>query len=172
MAPLGELAGLLAELTRQPGPPPLEPPERLRIEALIAAQELIVEPDHNPLGKLAPLTCPECHGAMYEIHDDDFLRYRCHTGHAFTAEALRSAQTESWERALYEALRVQEEQGALVRRMAIDARLHGRSDTAEDFERRAVSYDEGAQLIRQMLGRGPHHANGSHDAIVTGGSEG
>lgn len=171
VASLAGLAGLLPELVRAPCSPPIEPSERLRIEALIAAQELIVEPDKNPLGKLAPLTCPECHGAMYEI-DDDFLRYRCHTGHAFTAKALRSAQSESWERALYDALRVQEEQGALVRRMALEARLRGRLGDADDYERRAVSYDEGAQIIRQMLARGPSLANDSHDAIISGSSEG
>jgi two-component system chemotaxis response regulator CheB len=152
--PLHAIPALLRELAAQPCPPPVEVPQTLRMEALIAAQELGMDPDQNRLGKLSPLTCPECHGSMYEIHDEGgLLRFRCHTGHAFTAESLRAAQAESWERALYGALRAQEEQMALVRRMAQEARERGHLRSASDFEGRARSYQEGAEIIRRMLGR-------------------
>ena len=75
------------------------------MEALIAAQELRMKPDNRRLGKVSPLTCPECHGALTEISDQGFLRFRCHTGHAYSAESLRSSQADAWERALYGALR-------------------------------------------------------------------
>jgi two-component system, chemotaxis family, protein-glutamate methylesterase/glutaminase len=103
------------------------------------------------------LSCPDCHGAMYEIRDDELIRYRCHTGHAFTADALDAAQAETWERALYDALRVQEEQATLARSMADGARKQGRYAHADDLERRKLSYEEGAELIRQLLAR----ANGA-----------
>lgn len=166
--PLEAIPALLAELARQPSPPLVEAPERLRIEALIAAQELHMDPEQNRLGTLAPLTCPECHGAMYEIREDGFLRYRCHTGHSFTAESLREAQTDTWEQALYEALRVQEEQLVLVRRMVSDAQERGELRHAQDFERRARSYEEGAEIIRRMLAGGPvdmPQGNGEGDKL-------
>ncbi|MEK0084515.1 chemotaxis protein CheB [Benzoatithermus flavus] len=153
--PLCTIPPLLAELARQPCAPPVEVPERLRIEALIAAQELHMDPDQNRLGTLAPLTCPECHGSMYEIRDDGFLRFRCHTGHSFTAESLREAQLEAWEQALYDALRAQEEQLVLVRRMAGDAQARGKLQQVCEFEQRARSYEEGAEIIRRMIADGP-----------------
>jgi two-component system chemotaxis response regulator CheB len=150
---LDRMPDLLSRLARGPRPPAVEPPANLRMEALIAAQELSMDPDQKRLGELSPLTCPECHGSLYEIHDGTFLRFRCHTGHAFTAEALRSEQGKAWERALYDALRAQEEQAALLRRMAGDARQLGAARQADDFALRARSYEEGAQIIRGLLSR-------------------
>jgi two-component system chemotaxis response regulator CheB len=162
VAPLEAIAGLLAELAGTLCPPPVEPPENLRFEALISALELSMDPNEQQqqIGRLAPLTCPECHGAMYEIEEGGFLRYRCHTGHAFTAKVLRAEQAEAWERSLYNALRAQEEQLALVRRMADEARRAGAAYSAEDLERRAKSYEEGAEIIRRLLAAGQEGGGG------------
>ena len=154
VAPLAHLSDALVRLTRQRRPPPVEIPGMLRAEAFIAAQELHMDPDNNPIGTLSPLTCPECHGAMYEIREGKLLRYRCHTGHAYTAEALRNEQAEGWEDALYNALRVQEEQLALTRRMAEVAREYGAGLSAEAFEERARGYAEGAEIVRHLIAAG------------------
>jgi two-component system chemotaxis response regulator CheB len=154
IAPLAAMGDLLARLTRQRRPPPVEVPGLIRAEAFIAAQELHMDPDNNPIGTLSPLTCPECHGAMYEIRDGKLLRYRCHTGHAYTAESLRNEQAEGWEEALYNALRVQEEQLALTRRMAEVAREFGAEPSAVAFEERARSYAEGVEIIRNLIASG------------------
>jgi two-component system chemotaxis response regulator CheB len=152
--PLDGIAGLLVELVRSPQPPLLDAvPADIRTEALIAAQELRTMADEDRFGTLAPFTCPECHGALREIREGGLVRYRCHTGHAFTAEVLDLAHAEAWERTLYDALRVQEEHAALVRMMADEARARRMGRTAEDLERRARSYEEGAELIRQLLFR-------------------
>ena len=119
-----------------------------------------MEPDHDHLGTLSPLTCPHCHGALRAIDDEGFLRFRCHTGHAFSAESLRSAQAEAWERALYDALRAQEEQLALLRRMALDAMTRGRDQSARSYEARAAGYQEGVAIIRGLL-----RGNGSERAV-------
>ena len=120
--PLAEIAPLLAKLATSSRPlPPAEMPEEIRLEALIAAQELTVMPDQHRFGPLAELTCPDCHGSMQEIREDGLVRYRCHTGHAFTLEALSLSQGEAWERTLYAAMRAQQEQAILCRRLAKDA---------------------------------------------------
>lgn len=110
------------------------------------------------LGTRSPLSCPDCHGALYEIQEAELLRYRCHTGHAFTVESMRAALAEAWERALYDGVRVQEEQAMLTRRIADDLRRSGNLRGAEELESRAVSYEEGADMLRQLLAAG---ANGS-----------
>ena len=78
-------------------------PEQIEIEAQIAEQEidageLIASVER--LEKVSKLTCPDCHGALWEINDEDILRFRCHVGHAFSAESLTDSQTEMLEVAL------------------------------------------------------------------------
>jgi two-component system, chemotaxis family, protein-glutamate methylesterase/glutaminase len=155
IVPLAQLAPLLSELAVLPRPPLLATmPDDIRIEALIAAQELTVMPDQHRLGPLSPLACPDCHGSMVEIRDGDLLRFRCHSGHAFTLETLRLAQCEAWERTLYAAMRAQQEQAMLVRRLAAEADAKGHTRSAEAFARRERDYEEGAELIRQLLAQG------------------
>jgi two-component system, chemotaxis family, protein-glutamate methylesterase/glutaminase len=160
--PLAGLAPLLARLAASPRPPPLvEAPEEIRIEALIAAQELTVMPDQHNFGPLSSLGCPDCHGIMQEIREGGLVRYRCHTGHAFTLEVLRLAQGEAWERTLYAAMRAQQEQEMLCRRLAEEARGRGEARSEADFQRRAWDYQEGAGLIRQLVARGNGQGAGS-----------
>jgi two-component system chemotaxis response regulator CheB len=47
-----------------------------------------------------------------------FLRYRCHTGHAFTAAVLLAEQTKKLEETLWVALRMFEERKNLLKTMA------------------------------------------------------
>ena len=149
-----DLPELLVRLVAEPRPPEVEAPRDVRIEALIAAQELTTVADQKKLGKLSPLTCPECHGVMYEITEGNLIRYRCHTGHAFTLGSMRSAATEAWEKALYEAMRAQQEQVLLMQVMAESARKRGRAQWAATLERRELSYQEGVEIIRQMIAGG------------------
>lgn len=53
------------------------------------------------IGRISKLTCPACNGALWEINDLDMLRYRCHVGHAFSAESLSEGQTQMLELALW-----------------------------------------------------------------------
>jgi two-component system chemotaxis response regulator CheB len=57
---------------------------------------------------ISPITCPECHGSLQEIVNGKLVRYRCHTGHAFTLETLSARQADEWERVL-SAYRAQQE---------------------------------------------------------------
>jgi two-component system chemotaxis response regulator CheB len=128
-------------------------PEEIRLEALIAAQELTVMPDQKRFGTLSPFTCPDCHGSLQEIRENGLVRYRCHTGHAFTLEVLDAAQGETRERALYSAMRAQQEHAMLARHMAEEARKRGQVRSAAMYERRVRDYEEGAEVIRQLLAR-------------------
>ena len=56
---------------------------------------------HTPPGQPTPYTCPECGGALWELDEQArLLRFRCHTGHAFTAESLMSEQEHTLRHAL------------------------------------------------------------------------
>ncbi|MFO1039466.1 MAG: chemotaxis protein CheB [Geminicoccaceae bacterium] len=147
--PVREMPALLVELVRQPRPPAMDPPDDVRLEAMIPAMD--VGDSAGKLGRLSPLTCPDCHGVIYEIEENGALRYRCHTGHAFGTDSLRAAQDEVLERALYDAMRTQVEQALLAQRIAQENRHTGNARGAEWMERRAASYREGAETLRRLI---------------------
>jgi two-component system, chemotaxis family, protein-glutamate methylesterase/glutaminase len=168
--PLAEMPELLIKLARTPRPPPVEQVDGdIRMEALIATQE-VRDMDHRAAsGPISPITCPECHGAMQEIRDGSLVRYRCHTGHAFTFGSLRSLQAEAWERALYSAFRAQQERAIVVRRMAEDASEGGATTRAEALRERAKSYEEGAELLRRLIAHGNGFEGPGEDAEAAQG---
>jgi len=151
VAPTAALGGLLARLTRErAGETPLIPLET-RLETAIAAQELPGMETDEQLGEVSRFTCPECGGALWEIDDSSLLRYRCHVGHAFTADAVLHAQTNRAEEMLWTLMRSHQERAALARRMAQQERLLSRDALAEDLLERARGYDEDAEVIRRLL---------------------
>src|SRR5262249_9666528 len=78
-----KLAPLLGRLVREPAGPPHHVPEDIKLEVAIAAQELADMKVNDMLGKPSGFTCPDCHGALWEVEDGTMLRFRCHVGHAF-----------------------------------------------------------------------------------------
>lgn len=154
--PLSEIPQLLEKLSREPadeeGRYPV--PENVEIEARIAQQdmegdELIASVER--LGKISRLTCPDCNGALWEISDEDILRFRCHVGHAFSADSLSNGQGEMLEAALWSAVRALEEQMMLAKRILERARTHNNTRTVDAFERRAREAEKHSSAIRALL---------------------
>lgn len=71
------------------------------------------------------LTCPDCGGSLWEVNDQKPLRYRCHTGHAYSSLSLATAQTEAAEEALWSGVRALRERELLLRRLAAIAGATG-----------------------------------------------
>ena len=111
------------------------------------------------LGTLSPFVCPDCQGPLWEMTDAKPRRYRCHTGHAFTAETMLEAQSEETEHLLWTLLRSHQQRAAMTMRLAQDA---GDTRFGEELRRRAEDYGRDAELIRDMIERGvspiPDHA--------------
>ena len=100
-------------------------PEDIDLEVKIAQQEIEsaeLIATVEKLGKISKLTCPDCLGALWEIKDQNILRYRCHVGHAYSAESLGEGQKHVLEFALWSAVRALEEQMILSRRIVERAR--------------------------------------------------
>ena len=154
--PVREIGPLLTMLTKEPiaeeGGYPLA--EEVEIESRIAGQEmdageLIASVER--LGRVSKLTCPECHGALWEINDEDLLRFRCHVGHAFSAESLSDGQSERLEVALWSAVRALEEQMILAKRIVERARNANHMRAVAMFERRAEEAERNSGVLRQLL---------------------
>jgi len=154
--PLREIGPLLNHLSRekveQEGGYPV--PEEVEIEARIAGQELSGDQliaSVEAIGKISKLTCPDCHGALWEINDDDLLRYRCHVGHAYSAESLSDGQADMLETALWSAVRALEEQMILAQRIVARARKANHTRAVRTFEKRAREAERNSSIIRELL---------------------
>ena len=102
-------------------------------------------------GTPSRFTCPECNGVLWEIDDENLLRFRCRVGHAYSAETLLSEQTDSVEAAMWAALRALEENVSLTGRLARRMRDRGHPITAARFEKQSREADERAEVIRRVL---------------------
>ena len=153
---LSEVAPLLDRLSRRiaeedTGYPV---PENVEIEARIAQQEMKGEEmlaSVEKLGRVSKFTCPDCHGALWEIEDTEMLRFRCHVGHAYSADALSDGQSQMLETALWSAVRALEEQMLLARRIVERARRANHTRAASLFEKRAGEAEAHCSAIRQLL---------------------
>lgn len=107
-------------------------------------------------GAASMLTCPDCGGVLWELQEQGLLRYRCHVGHAYSAESLVDGQSKSLEIALWSAIRALEERAALLRRLAAQARTSQRSHSEARFLQRADDSAKQADAIRQIVTHTPN----------------
>jgi two-component system chemotaxis response regulator CheB len=108
---MGELVGkLLQEEVRST----TKIPEDIKLEARIAERIMGTTEEVEKLGEKVPYTCPDCGGNLWEIKYGSVLRYRCHLGHAFNADALMKNMNEAMEETLWVALRMMEERKNLL----------------------------------------------------------
>lgn len=114
LIPLTQIADVLSGLTHQTAKKSqaTQAEQEMRLletEIKIAAQQNALEKGILDLGNPSSLTCPDCGGALASFLEGKLVRYRCHTGHAYTAQSLLEEVTETVEKKLYQALRSLEE---------------------------------------------------------------
>lgn len=154
--PLERIAAALVRLADEPAAEaPLDAPSGdLAYEnRIVRADPGAIEGDEQ-VGQLSALTCPECRGPLWEIRDNGLLRYRCRTGHAFTAETMLSQQSEALEEALWYALNTLQESAIVSERLATQATARGHHYVAERFTDRARQVRQRANVIRHVLSQG------------------
>lgn len=121
VVPLDRMGELLMQLVA--GPRAEQPdsafiPPDLKLEATIAERHMGTVEQVSQLGHQIPLTCPDCGGSLWEVEHGNVQRFRCHTGHAFTAEHLAESSRQALEETLWVALRMMEERKILLSSMA------------------------------------------------------
>lgn len=99
------------------------------------------------------VTCPQCHGALFEQGDAVLPRFRCRVGHAYSLESLGADQLKSLDDALWTAYRALREAAAIARRLAKHATEHGRHEAASAWQERALNSDDRASIIERLLAR-------------------
>src|SRR5437764_688135 len=155
VVPLAEMGKLLVELVHenlsddpvtrtQPGHVDLLATE----DAMVAMDPGIVRQPERP-GVPSPFSCPDCGGVLWELEDGAVLRFRCRTGHAWTAASLVAQQETAVEDALWAALRALEETAAHNQRLA--DRAGDVQAVRRRFLARADAAHQQGDVIRQML---------------------
>lgn len=156
---LADLPALLVSLVRRPASKPKALPERVKYEVQIARNggsnmDPMDKVRHmDEAGRHSVLACPDYGGVMWELDEGDLVRYRCHVGHAYTAEVMSLALDESLRRALAGALRALEERIALARSLERQAIEKGRTLLSEIWAGRSQEYEHEANVIRSSMRR-------------------
>jgi two-component system chemotaxis response regulator CheB len=148
------LASTLHSLVQQtPGPSPGVPPQLMWEHRLSICEGDAME-NLDAIGTPSKIVCPDCNGVLWELADTQPQRYRCHTGHAYTAQTLVYTQSTRVDEALWSALRALEEREYLLRGMAHAHRnREGGIDEATSFESEAEHVARHARQLQEMVGR-------------------
>ena len=152
VVPLNMMGPLLEEITHGTVPQSrFEIPEDIKQEAVIAERVVGDAATMNALGRLVPFTCPDCGGNLWEVNSGKLLRFRCHTGHAFTADALLHSSQHKLEETLWVALRMMEERRNLLTSMA----SRGEGPHSVQQEERMLEIKKHINRLREFLLTGP-----------------
>lgn len=148
-----------AEAKRLRLPPPTRPDkeasavdtERLKLELEVAAGANGLQLGLLEREPLTPLTCPECHGVMVRLEEGGLIRYRCHTGHAFTESHLLGELRRSAEAALWSAVRAFDEEVLLLEQLCQQAEAGQRHEQAARFQQDHERSLHDSNLLRELL---------------------
>ena len=152
---IAELAPLLVRLTAETvtevGEIAVEEQQKIAIETRIAAQNGALGLGVLTLGKPSHFACPECHGVLSAITDGDLVRYRCHTGHAYSADSLLTTLTENVEDTLWSAIRGLEESIILLNNLGDHYADRNQPKLAAMCFQKVQEAETRAEIVRQTV---------------------
>jgi two-component system chemotaxis response regulator CheB len=147
--PISEMGGLLEKYASEHPGQEKAVPEAIRTEAKIAERVLSDVAQVAGLGAQVPYNCPNCGGVLWEmIATAPLVRYRCHTGHSYTAKALLTSQIEKIEETLWVSLRMFEERKNLLNSLAKNQK---RAAMRRSYSEQAKATEIHIERIRAML---------------------
>jgi two-component system chemotaxis response regulator CheB len=150
---LANLPALLRELVREAAGKPMRPPANLVMELMVAKGHNMPMSDMDRIGRRSVFACPDCNGVMWEVQEGDLVHYRCHVGHAYNAELMSLAMDENVRRALATAVRTLEENVALARKLAEEARSLQHPQSAATWAGRASESQQELDVLQGAIHR-------------------
>lgn len=144
-ARVGELVGTAAPEVMQTAS------TQLALENYIAMEGNALKAGVMNLGQVSKYTCPDCHGVLVQIEEGTIVRFRCHTGHAFSLKSLMAEINEAIDNGLWASLRAVEERVMLLRQMEQLALASGASDEADRLRQQADASEKRLQPLRELV---------------------
>jgi two-component system chemotaxis response regulator CheB len=126
-------------------------PHGVHVEVAIAKEDSSVDRETVHIGDPSVFACPDCHGVLLKLKDLGVLRFRCHTGHAYSAESLLAALNEGIENALWSAVRAAEEGRLLLEQLLQQPDAQGA--TSQRIRTQLALVTDQAELLREMATR-------------------
>lgn len=150
---LAEVAPLLVQLTREPaqGKGADEVSKTIEIEINIAKEDRALDAGVLKLGEPSNYACPECHGVLLQMHEDRRIRFRCHTGHAYSVESLMAEINDAVQDALWNAIRSIEESALFMQHLSRHAGEAEKGGAADELRKAAEDATRRADLVRQAV---------------------
>ena len=102
---LERIGTILQEMVMNGVPEETTVPLHIAKEAEIAERVAIGINNVEALGERSPYSCPDCGGGLWEMKEKGLTRFRCYTGHMYTADELQEAKRRELEESFWEALR-------------------------------------------------------------------
>jgi two-component system chemotaxis response regulator CheB len=155
VADLEHLPALLYRLVKQSAGDPQAAPAPLRFEVEIASGQRrgAAMSEMDAIGRRSALSCPDCHGVLWEIDEGELRRFRCHVGHTYSADMLNLSLDEGLRRALASGQRALEERVALARSLHSQAEQTGRRHMTSHWAARVREYEQELAVIRDAMRR-------------------
>lgn len=151
--PVAEMGELLNHLTT--GKEIMEVPEvnvdeksKMSVEVRIATGENPLALGFMELGDPSPIACPDCNGVLLKLKDGRQIRFRCHTGHAYSPDTLLAAITEQLEKALWNSVRIGDESLMLLSYTADELAGAGHNEIAGVYRQKAEEMRRRIEQIR------------------------
>jgi two-component system chemotaxis response regulator CheB len=155
LANVREIPGLLAKLSAETIGPlkstVLKEKEKMDFEVGVAAGDPALKQGLNYFDNYSPYTCPECKGTLSEIKEGKLVRFRCHTGHAFSALSLLSSLDKNIENSLWTTVRAMEESFFLLRQMGDQLIIENNTELATIYFEKAKKMEATKEHLRKLV---------------------
>jgi len=154
IVPADEIAGLLVRLSGEQvetSGSEMEKEDLNKLEINIAAEDSAFENGIMNFGDPSPFSCPDCHGVLFKLQEGERERYRCHTGHAFSADSLLSMITENIETSLWNAMRGVEESIILLNHLGAHLAENGQINLSALYFKKAFEAKERIAKLRETV---------------------
>jgi two-component system chemotaxis response regulator CheB len=125
-------------------------PQSLDVEVNIAKQDAALMAGIQQLGAPSIYSCPECHGVLLRLEEGGRVRFRCHTGHAYSPDSLLADMDAAIEESLWDSVRALQEKVILVRHLEEHARNRGDAQRAELLAQAAAEASSRAERVREV----------------------
>jgi two-component system chemotaxis response regulator CheB len=148
---LEQVGTILREKMSNGIPKPFEVPADVKAEAEIAARVAITMETLKELGEKSLFSCPDCGGGLWQMKNEQMIRYRCHIGHVYTQDELLIKQTKQFENTLWIALRMFEERRQLLNKMANEENSKGWLKSASQKNERSRQLEVHIERLKEIL---------------------
>jgi two-component system chemotaxis response regulator CheB len=149
---MGALLSRLAEETIRMDPRDAEHErQKMQVEISVAVDGDAFRKGVMEIGQLTPFTCPECQGVLVKLTEGKLTRFRCHTGHAYSASALLSGVMGKIDESYWAVMRSLEEAAMLLDQIGNNLVNEGQGKAAKLFLDRGKAAMEQSRNLRETV---------------------